>query len=152
MKMCDFKIMEKALKLAWIKRIQDDSQASWKIIPNHIMHKHGSLAFLTKCNFATNTLALENLPIFYERILNYWSEFKSEFRIFFRLHFRNCLSCVYNCDDLSLVHLPQFKYMNSHIFIIISKTPQVTILSLATKMKSSGINRNILIARKNSIL
>ena len=24
--------------------------------------------------------------------------------IFFRLSFRNCLSCVYNCDDLSLVH------------------------------------------------
>ena len=69
--------MEKALKLAWIKRFQDDSQASWKIIPNHIMHKHGSLTFLTKCNFATNTLAHENLPIFYEKILNYWSEFKT---------------------------------------------------------------------------
>ena len=22
----------------------------------------------------------------------------------FRLNFRNCLSCVYNCDDLSLIH------------------------------------------------
>ena len=33
--------------------------------------------------------------------------------IFFRLNFRNCLSCVYNCDDLSLISLflPQFKYM-----------------------------------------
>ena len=77
LKMCDFKIMEKALKLAWIKRFQDDSQASWKIIPNHIMHKHGSLTFLTKCNVATNTLAHENLPIFYQKILNYWSEFKN---------------------------------------------------------------------------
>ena len=75
--MCDFEIMEKALKLAWIKRIQDDSQASWKIIPNHIMHKHGSLAFLTRCNFATNTLSYENLPLFYEKILNYWSEFQN---------------------------------------------------------------------------
>ena len=70
LKMCDFKIMEKALKLAWIKRIQDDSQASWKIIPNHIMYKHGNLAFLRKCNFTTNTLAHENLPLFYEKILN----------------------------------------------------------------------------------
>ena len=41
------------------------------------MHKHGSLTFLTKCNFATNTLAHENLPIFYEKILNYWSELKN---------------------------------------------------------------------------
>ena len=32
LKMCDFKIMEKALKIAWVKRIQDESQASWKII------------------------------------------------------------------------------------------------------------------------
>ena len=68
---------KKALKLAWIKRIQDDSQASWKIIPNYIMHKHGIFAFLTKCNFATNTLARGNLAIFYEKILNYWSAFKN---------------------------------------------------------------------------
>ena len=30
LKMCDFMIMEKALKIAWINRIQDESQASWK--------------------------------------------------------------------------------------------------------------------------
>ena len=52
--MCDFKIMEKALKIAWIDRIQDESQASWKIIPNQFFHKNGGLAFLTKCNFATS--------------------------------------------------------------------------------------------------
>jgi len=48
LKMCDFNIMEKALKITWINRIQDDSQASWKIIPNRLLHKHGGLAFLTK--------------------------------------------------------------------------------------------------------
>ena len=41
------------------------------------MHKHGIFAFLTKCNFATNTLARGNLAIFYEKILNYWSAFKN---------------------------------------------------------------------------
>ena len=59
LKMCDFKIMEKALKIAWIDRIQE-SQASWKIIPNQFLHKHGGLVFLTKCNFATNTLDLDD--------------------------------------------------------------------------------------------
>ena len=39
LKMCDFKFMEKALKIAWVKRIQDESQASWKIIPNQLLHK-----------------------------------------------------------------------------------------------------------------
>ena len=37
LKMCDFNIMEKALKIAWVNRIQDDSQASWKIIPNQLL-------------------------------------------------------------------------------------------------------------------
>ena len=58
--MCDFKIMEKALKIAWVNRIQDESQASCRIIPNQVLHKHGGLAFRTKCDFATSTLALDD--------------------------------------------------------------------------------------------
>ena len=69
--MCDFKIMEKALKITWVNRIQDESQASWKIIPNQLLHKHGSLAFLTKCNFAASMLDLDDkLPTFYKTILD----------------------------------------------------------------------------------
>ena len=45
LKMCDFKIMEKALKIAWVNRIGDGSQASWDIIRNQFLHKHGGLAF-----------------------------------------------------------------------------------------------------------
>ena len=75
--MCDFKIVEKALKITWVNRIQDESQASWKIIPNLLLHKHGGLAFLTKCNFVTNTLDLdEKLALFYKKKLDYWCEFK----------------------------------------------------------------------------
>ena len=77
LKMCDFNIMEKALKIAWVNRIQDDSQASWKIIPNQLLHKHGGLAFLTKCNFTPSTLDLDDkLPAFYKKVLDYWCEFK----------------------------------------------------------------------------
>ena len=72
LKMGNFMIMEKALKIAWINRIQDESQASWKIIPNQFLHKHGGLAFLTKCNFVTSTLDLDDkLPTFYKRVLDY---------------------------------------------------------------------------------
>ena len=77
LKMCDFKIMEKALKITWVNRIQDESQAPWKIIPNQLLHKHGSLAFLTNCNFAASMLDLDDkLPTFYKKMLDYWSEFK----------------------------------------------------------------------------
>ena len=33
---------------------------------------------------------------------------------FFRLSFRNCISCVHNCEDLLYIYffIPQFKYMN----------------------------------------
>ena len=66
--MCDFKIMEKALKIAWVNRIQDESQASRKIFPNQVLHQHGGLAFLTKCNFATSTIDLDDkLPTFYKK-------------------------------------------------------------------------------------
>ena len=69
--------MEKVLKIAWVKRIQDDSQASWKIIPNQVLHKRGGLAFLTKCNFIPSTLDLDDkLPAFYKKVLHYWCEFK----------------------------------------------------------------------------
>ena len=68
LKMCDFKIMEKALKITWVNRIQDESKASWKIIPNQLLHKHGSLAFLTKCNFAASMLDLDDkLATFYKK-------------------------------------------------------------------------------------
>ena len=58
LKMCDFKIMEKSLKITWVNRIQDESPASWKIIPNQLLHKHGGLAFLTKCHSTTSILDL----------------------------------------------------------------------------------------------
>lgn len=48
-----------------------------KIIPNQLLHKHGSLAFLTKYNFAASMLDLDDkLPIFHKKMLDYWSEFK----------------------------------------------------------------------------
>ena len=40
LKMWDFKIVEKALKITWVNRIQDESQASWKIIPNQLLHNN----------------------------------------------------------------------------------------------------------------
>jgi len=69
--------MEKALRITWVNRIQDESQASWKIIPNQLLHKHGGLTFLTKYNFATSILGLDDtLPTFYKKMLDYWCEFK----------------------------------------------------------------------------
>jgi len=68
--MCDFKIMKKPLKIAWVNRIQDESQAFWKIIPNQLLHKHGSLAFLTKYNFAKSMLDLNEKLSIVKKVLD----------------------------------------------------------------------------------
>ena len=49
--------------------------------------------------------------------------YKSEF--FFRLSFRNCKSCVYNCDDLLSYNsfTPQFTYFHSFITSKVSYLP-----------------------------
>ena len=68
LKMSDFKIMEKALKISWVYRIQDESQASWKIIPNQLLYKHGGLAFLTNCNVFVSIFDLDDaLPTSYKK-------------------------------------------------------------------------------------
>ena len=76
--MCDFAIMEKALKIAWIKRIQNEVPSSWKIIPDVMAQQHGNLFFLTRCNnfYDPKMLSLENLSPFYRSILLYWHDFK----------------------------------------------------------------------------
>ena len=76
LKMCDFAIMEKALKIAWINRLQNQSPASWKIIPNHLLQRYGSFTFLINCNYDTKTLTLDNLPDFYRSVFEYWQYFK----------------------------------------------------------------------------
>ena len=74
--MCDFSIMEKALKIAWVDRIRDQTSASWKVIPDHGIRENGNLAFLLTCNYSTNLLNLDKLPPFYRTVLTYWQEFK----------------------------------------------------------------------------
>jgi len=75
--MCDFSIMDKALKIAWINRIQTQSSAAWKIIPDYFSRLNGNLAFLTNCSYETRMLKLHNLPDFYRSIPEYWQHFKT---------------------------------------------------------------------------
>ena len=79
--MIDFEIMERSLKIAWIgawiKRIADSSNASWKKISNQALNQYGGLEFLIECDYDPNLLNLENLPELYHTILNYWHDFRT---------------------------------------------------------------------------
>ena len=74
--MMDFEIMEKALKIAWVNRIKDESDASWKIIPEQALTQYGGLSFLTSCDYDLKLLDLKNLPTFYHFVLRYWQDYK----------------------------------------------------------------------------
>ena len=75
----DFNIMEIALKISWIKRIQQNSDAGWKAIRKHLLGGLGGLAFLSPCRYHADLIQLHNLPPFYCSVLKYWQHYRSDF-------------------------------------------------------------------------
>ena len=67
--MIDIEIMLKALKLAWIPRLQKTA------VPDYYLRKLGGLNFLLKCNY--DPTHLNFLPSFFQSILSYFNELKS---------------------------------------------------------------------------
>ena len=53
LKMIDFSIMNKALKVAWIPRLQSRSDASWKIIPDAALENLGGTIIPFTINVTT---------------------------------------------------------------------------------------------------
>ena len=80
LKMIDFNIMNKALKVAWIRRLQSRSDALWKIIPDAVLENLGGISFVSQCNYDVKFLQLNNLPDFYSDILKYWQNTRSAFQ------------------------------------------------------------------------
>ena len=74
--------MAKSLKLAWIPRLlseEENSEDSWKAIPNYLLDKFGGLNFLLRCNYDKKFLTRINLPQFYKEILQYFLELKTSY-------------------------------------------------------------------------
>ena len=79
LKMLDFGIMEIALKISWIQRIQQNSDAGWKAIPGRLVGDLGGLTFLSHYRYDINLIQLHNLPPFYRSLLKYWQVYRSDF-------------------------------------------------------------------------
>ena len=73
LKMIDFGIMEIALKILWIQRIQ------LKAIPERLLGDFGGLAFLSQCRYDVNLIQLHNLHPFYRSVVKYWQDYRSDF-------------------------------------------------------------------------
>jgi len=78
--MIDFNIMNKALNVAWIPRVQSRSDASWKIISEVAFENLGGISFLSQCNYNVKLLQFNNLPDFCSDVLKYWQNARSAFQ------------------------------------------------------------------------
>ena len=76
--MIDFTLMNKALKSIWIKRFHLSENSAWTVIPNEATSHLGGLTFLSTCNCNSKDLNIKELPLFYQRMLQYWFEFKEK--------------------------------------------------------------------------
>ena len=69
----DFRMMTKSLRLSWIGRLLDGSDANWKTIPNYYLNRYGGLTFLLNCNYDTKCMD-SNFPLFFKEMLDYFQE------------------------------------------------------------------------------
>ena len=74
--MIDFTLMNKALKSIWIERFYLNGNSAWTVIPNEATSHLGGLTFLSTCNCNSKDLSIKELPLFYERMLQCWFQFK----------------------------------------------------------------------------
>jgi len=72
--MIDFRLQEKALKVMMAKRLFEQTEESWKILPRYYMNETGSknLLFHLKCQPEPYILEKMNIPVYYMHLLKSW--------------------------------------------------------------------------------
>jgi len=108
-KMIDIESMIKALRLAWLKRIFNNNDSTWKFYLIHVLKKIGDL-LIFECNYAIKDLP--TISTFYRELLIWWSEFRD---LFFEEKY--WLSIIWNNKDIKINGKPVFykTYYNSRI-------------------------------------
>ena len=108
-KMIDIGSMIKALRLAWLKRIFNNNDSTWKFYLIHVLKKIGDL-LIFECNYAIKDLP--TISTFYRELLIWWSEFRD---LFFEEKY--WLSIIWNNKDIKINGKPVFykTYYNSRI-------------------------------------
>ena len=76
LKMTDLNCMIKSLRLAWIKRIFEDNNGTWKLYLQHLLEPMGGFFFLN-CNYDIKDYNI--LSQFFCEMLSRWSDFRDSF-------------------------------------------------------------------------
>ena len=74
--MIDIDSMIKALRLAWLNRIFNNNESTWKIYLIHLLKDVGG-SFIFECNYEIKDPSITS--IFYRELLQWWSEFRDLF-------------------------------------------------------------------------
>ena len=74
-KMIDLESMVKSLRLAWLKWLFNDSNATWKTHLLHLLEPVG--LFFVNCNYEVSDYTISSQ--FYHELLLWWSEFRESF-------------------------------------------------------------------------
>ena len=75
----NFRTTVKALRLSWISRLLNDSNAAWNAIPNSFFNRYGGPPFLLKYNYNSKHLD-KSISSFYLELLDYFKELRSYFQ------------------------------------------------------------------------
>ena len=108
-KMIDIESMVKALRLAWLKRIFNDNESTWKTYLLYLLKDFGG-SLIFECNYTMKDLSI--ISIFYRELLQWWSEFRDHFS-----DEKYWLSIIWNHKDIRINGKPVFykTYYNSGI-------------------------------------
>ena len=111
-KMIDIESMVKALRLAWLKRIFNDNESTWKTYLLYLLKDFGG-SLIFECNYTMKDLSI--ISIFYRELLQWWSEFRDHFS-----DEKYWLSIIWNHKDIRINGKPVFykTYYNSGIYTV----------------------------------
>ena len=124
----DFSMIEKALKITWVKHLCSDNNRPWNYISLSLLSSVGR-KFLVSCNYDVKSLCLrDHLPIFYRKIILYctvsimnqiiWNNRFIKINnvpVFFRTSSQNgiqTLSDLVNSEKNGLISFKDFKKFN----------------------------------------
>ncbi|CAH3122533.1 unnamed protein product [Pocillopora meandrina] len=109
LKMIDSESMVKALRLAWLKRIFNSNDGTWKRYLQHQLKTFGGLFFLN-CNYDVNDYTITSQ--FYRELLLWWSQFRETFATDL-----NWTNIIWNNKEIRIDKKPIYykKYFDSGI-------------------------------------
>ena len=109
LKMIDLESMVKALRLAWLKRIFNANDGTWKRYLQHQFKTFGGLFFLN-CNYDVNDYTITSQ--FYRELLLWWSQFRETFATDL-----NWTNIIWNNKEIRIDKKPIYykKYFDSGI-------------------------------------